>query len=391
MTAPERARLGHFSVTRYGGEEVRAFIPPPLPPSPPLALTDADQDLIGKVNRALGRLDSLATLLPDTSLFVYMYVRKEAVLSSQIEGTQSSISDLLIHELDEAPGVPIDDVTEVSNYVRAMNFGLGRIRDGFPLSLRLLREIHGLLLQGGRGQAFQPGEFRRSQNWIGGTRPGNAAFVPPPPDRLMECLDPFEKFLHDDPVRVPLLVKAALAHAQFETIHPFLDGNGRLGRLLITLLMCAEEALSQPLLYLSLYFKQHREAYYAHLQRIRTHGDWESWVRFFLEGVRTIADEAVASAQAAMRLFDGDRRRIRDELRRGTGSALQVHDILMRHPITSEAQAAGRTQLSAPTVGKALESLINLGLVRELTGKRRNRLFVYDPYLALLNDNTGRR
>jgi len=390
MTAPEPTRLGHYSVSVFGGEEVRAFIPPPLPPEPPLDLTDADQDLLGKVNRALGRLDSLATLLPDTTLFVDIYVRKEAVLSSQIEGTQSSISDLLIHELDEAPGVPIDDVTEVSNYVRALDHGLERMRGGLPLSLRLLREIHGLLLQSGRGQEHQPGEFRRSQNWIGGTRPGDASYVPPPPDRLMECLDPFERFLHDDPVRVPLLIKAALAHAQFETIHPFLDGNGRLGRLLITLLMCAEDALSEPLLYLSLYFKQHREAYYDHLQRIRTNGDWESWVRFFLEGVRTIANEAVASARSAMQMFDRDRHLIRAGLGRATGSALQVHDILMRHPITSVAQAAQRTQLSAPTVGKAIDNLVKLGLVRELTGKRRNRLFAYDPYLALLSDSAGR-
>ncbi len=389
MAAPEPARLGRYSITHFGREQVRAFIPPSLPPEPPLILTDADQDLLGKVNRALGRLDSLATLLPDTALFVYMYVRKEAVLSSQIEGTQSSISDLLIHELDEAPGVPIDDVTEVSNYVRAMNHGLERIRGGFPLSLRLLREIHGLLLQSGRGQEQQPGEFRRSQNWIGGTRPGNATYVPPPPEELMACLDPFERFLHDDPVRLPLLIKAALAHAQFETIHPFLDGNGRLGRLLITLLMCAEDALSEPLLYLSLYFKQHRETYYAHLQRIRTHGDWESWIRFFLEGVRTIATEAVATAQAAMAMFDRDRHRIRDDIGRAAGSALQVHDVLMGHPITSVAQAVRRTQLSAPTVGKALDNLTALGLVRELTGKQRNRLFAYSPFLALLSDSAG--
>ena len=386
---PAPARLGEFVVTRFAGESVRAFLPPPLPPEPPLDLTDADQDLIGQVNRAIGRLDSLATLLPDPALFVYMYVRKEAVLSSQIEGTQSSISDLLIHELDEAPGVPIDDVAEVSNYVRAMNHGLSRMRDGFPLSLRLLREIHGLLLEGGRGHEHRPGEFRRSQNWIGGTRPGNALYVPPPPAELMACLDPFERFLHDDPVRVPLLIKAALAHAQFETIHPFLDGNGRLGRLLITLLLCAEEALSEPLLYLSLYFKQHRDAYYAHLQRIRTHGDWESWVRFFLEGVRTIADEAVDTARAAMSMFDADRRQIRTMLKRTMGSALQVHDELMRSPILSITQAATRTQLSAPTVTTALDNLANLGLVKELTGKQRNRLFAYQPYLTLLSDNAG--
>lgn len=219
MPTPEPTRLGRYSVTRFGGEEVRAFIPPALPPQPPLRLTDADQDLIGKVNRALGRLDSLATLLPDTTLFVYMYVRKEAVLSSQIEGTQSSISDLLIHELEEAPGVPLDDVTEVSNYVRAMNHGLQRMRSGFPLSLRLLREIHALLLQSGRGQERQPGEFRRSQNWIGGTRPGNAIYVPPPPSELMACLDPFRRALGDGDavltVRGELCLYAALSRRGF--------------------------------------------------------------------------------------------------------------------------------------------------------------------------------
>ena len=257
---------GTYVTTSTAGESVRAFIPNPLPPDPPIKLTDRDHDLIEKANRALGRLDAITTLLPDVSLFLYFYVRKEAVLSSQIEGTQSSFSDLLLYEEDLVPGVPLDDVQDVSNYVAAMNHALKRLReDSFPLSLRLIKEVHKFLLAKGRGSDKTPGEFRRTQNWLGGTRPGNARFVPPPPDRVADCMINLEKFLHDQPQRTPALVKAALAHVQFETIHPFLDGNGRLGRLLITLILCAEDALAQPLLYLSLFFKQHRQEYYDRL------------------------------------------------------------------------------------------------------------------------------
>ena len=231
-------------------ESYRAFLPAPLPPSPPLQLDEEHHDLMEKANRALGRLDGMTLLLPDASLFLYFYVRKEALLSSQIEGTQSSFNDLLLYESEEVPGVPLDDVREVSNYVAAMSHGLNRLRGGFPLSLRLIREIHEILLAKGRGSNNEPGEFRRSQNWIGGTRPGNVAFVPPPPETLQESLGALERFLHNDPVFTPLLIKAALAHVQFETIHPFLDGNGRLGRLLITFLLCAEGAIAEPILYL---------------------------------------------------------------------------------------------------------------------------------------------
>ncbi len=278
---------------RIGGEDVRLYVPRPLPPDPPLALGPEDIDRLERANRALGRLDALAQLLPDPDLFLYFYVRKEAVLSSQIEGTQSSLSDLLLFETDSAPGVPLDDVQEVSRYVAAMNHGIERLRGDFPLSLRLVREIHEKLLAKGRGAGKEPGQFRRSQNWIGGSRPGNAFYVPPPPEMVVECLGRLEKFIHDDPVKTPTLLKAALVHVQFETIHPFLDGNGRLGRLLITLILCNEGALRQPLLYLSLYFKQHRERYYELLQRVRTTGDWESWIRFFLEGVEQTAGQAV--------------------------------------------------------------------------------------------------
>jgi Fic family protein len=274
------ARLGTYIVSSVGGEKVRAFVPPPLPPAPPLLLADL-QVRLEQANQALGRLDGLASILPNLPHFIYMYVRKEAVLSSQIEGTQSSLSDLLLFESAEAPGVPLPDVQEVSNYVAAMNHGLRRLREGFPLSLRLIREIHATLLARGRGSDKQPGEFRRSQNWIGGTRPGNAHFVPPPPEQVMESMGALELFLHTDRPDLPVLVKAGLVHVQFESIHPFLDGNGRVGRLLIVFLLCAAGVLREPILYLSLYFKTHRQRYYELLDRVRTEGDWgwsSSWM-----------------------------------------------------------------------------------------------------------------
>ncbi len=381
------APSGDWVTTDTGGEAVRAFVPHPLPPRPPLALRAADHELLGQANLALGRLDGLATVLPDTSLFVYNYVRKEAVLSSQIEGTQSSLSDLLAHEADGVPGTPLDDVVEVVNYVRAMEHGLARLKEGFPLSLRLIREIHGVMLAAGRGSDKTPGEFRRTQNWIGGSRPGNARYVPPPPARLMDCLDPLERFLHDDPEPTPLLIKAALAHAQFETIHPFLDGNGRLGRLLITFLLCAGAALSEPILYLSLHFKQHREEYYERLQRVRTHGEWEAWLRFFLEGVLATSRQAVDTARGALDLFNRDRQRLQT-LGRTAGSALQVHEVMQKRPLLSVQAGARETGLSAPTVGAAFARMIDLGLLREITGRKRDRLFAYDPYLALLAQGT---
>jgi Fic family protein len=299
-----RSRVGTYAVTTLAGEAVKAYIPPPLPPNPPIELGR----LFGRIeraNRAIGRLDGLTTVSPDSNLLLYTYVRKEAVLSSQIEGTQSSLSELLLFENEAAPGLPIDDVEEVSNYVAAMQHGLRRLRNDFPLSLRLLREMHRILLRGGRGAGKGPGEFRRSQNWIGGSRPGNAAFVPPPPDRLMECLGPFEKFLHDETESLPFLVRLGLIHVQFETIHPFLDGNGRLGRLLITLLLCEKKALHEPILYLSLFFKTHRNLYYELLQRVRTEGAWEEWLEFFLEGVEVTAEEVSKAVTRSLRCLPG--------------------------------------------------------------------------------------
>ena len=370
-----------------GGETVRAFLPTPLPPVPELSIDAELREEIDQALLALGRLDSVSSLLPDTSLFLYMYVRKEAVLSSQIEGTRSSLSDLLLFEIDEAPGVPFDDVTEVSNYVRALEHGVRRVREGFPISGRLFREIHAELLSKGRGSDKRPGEFRASQNWIGGERPGTATFVPPPPDRVAECMGDLEKFLHNQPARTSTLLKAALAHVQFETIHPFLDGNGRLGRLLTTLLLVSEGVLREPLLYLSLYLKTHRDTYYDLLQRVRTDGDWEAWLEFFVRGLRQTADQAVTSAQNLARLFKEDRDKIQG-LGRIAGSALQVHHTLQQHPIQTVNSAKARTGLSAPTVTAVMKSLESAGIVRELTGKQRYRVFGYDQYLKILNEGT---
>lgn len=309
------------------------------------------------------------------------------MLSSQIEGTQSSLSDLLLFEMGELPRVPLDDVREVSNYVLALNYGLERLGQGFPLSLRLIKEIHAVLLDGGRGAEKQPGEFRRSQVWLGGGRPGSAVFVPPPPERLMECLDPFERFLHDDPVALPVLLKAALAHVQFETIHPFLDGNGRLGRLLITFLLLSEEVLKALLLYLSLYFKFRRSEYYDRLQQVRLRGNWEAWPRFFLQGIYETAQQAVETARRLLQLFETDRERIRG-IGRIAGSCLQLHDLLMRSPILNIAQATARLGINRTTVSNCFRELQALSITREITGNRRNCLFVYHHYVNLLSEGT---
>ncbi len=379
-------RLGRYIVKKSGDESFRAFVPPPLPPKPAVKL-DPLQRLLGEANQALGRLDGLASILPDPSLFIYLYVRKEAVLSSQIEGTQSSLSDLLLFESEETPGVPLEDVQEVSNYVAAMNHGLRRLQEGFPLSLRLVREIHGILLAHGRGSDKHPGEFRTSQNWIGGTRPGNAAFVPPPPEDVIDCMGALETFLHDDLPDMPLLVKAALAHVQFETIHPFLDGNGRLGRLLITFLLCAAGAIREPILYLSLYFKTHRQRYYELLDRVRATGDWETRLEFFLAGVKDTSAQASESAHQILTLFEEDRRKI-ERLGRPAASILRVHQHMQRKPILSIPATAEQLSVSAPTVAKAIQHMQRLGIVRETTGKQRHRLFVYRRYVDILNQGT---
>ena len=381
----KRGETGRYESTSVGGEQVRAFVPAALPPVPRLVLEGPLQPLLESAVLAVGRLDGASALFPDKTLFLYSCVRKEAVLSSQIEGTQSSLSDLLLFELDEAPGVPLDDVVEVSNYVAAMDHGLARLREGFPLSNRLIREIHAALLSKGRGSGKTPGEFRSSQNWIGGSRPGNAVFVPPPHHAVEDCMGALERFLHADADGLPVLVRAGLAHVQFETIHPFLDGNGRVGRLLITLLLCHSGVLREPLLYLSLHFKQHRATYYDLLERVRHDGDWEEWLLFFLEGIRATADSASSSAQRLGAMFQRDRSRI-EPLGRRAGSALRVHDALKARPILSLAVISERTNLSFPAASAGMEVLVEEGVARELTGKRRNRIFVYDGYLAILNE-----
>lgn len=380
-------KTGEYVTISTVGETVKAFVPNGLPPNPPLVLDAELSAILDQAHLELGRLDGATTVLPDTSLFLYMYVRKEAVLSSQIEGTQSSLSDLLLFEMDAVPGVSLDDVQEVSNYVAAMDHGLRRLREGFPLCNRLICEIHGKLLAKGRGAEKKPGEFRTSQNWIGGTRPGNARYVPPPPERLPACLSAFEKFLNDDPERTPTLLKAALAHVQFETLHPFLDGNGRLGRLLITLLFCREQVLREPMLYLSLYFKRHRETYYDLLQRVRLTGDWESWVSFFAEAVRDSARQSVATANELTAMIRRDRSAVQ-ALGRLAGSAYRVFDALTARPVLSAAAACAKTGLAPHTVLKVMAALEKAGIVRETTGQKRNRLFCYDSYLKVLSEGT---
>jgi Fic family protein len=338
----------------------------------------------------MGRLDSLTVLLPDTQLFLYTYVRKEAVLSSQIEGTQSSLSDLLLFELKEAPGVPLDDVIEVSNYVAALDHGLKRLRGGFPLSNRLLKEIHGVLLSRGRGSQKGPGTFRRSQNWIGGSRPGNAAFVPPPPDEVADCMGHLEHFLNDEKVALPILIKAGLAHVQFETIHPFLDGNGRVGRLLVTLLLCHAGVLREPILYLSLFLKERRSEYYRLLQKVREAGEWEEWMHFFLDGVRLTADGAVSTAQRLGEVFKQDRGRIQRG-GRSAGSALRVQQRMEERPITTLRDVSDKTGLSFPAASSGMKVLLDLKIAREITGKKRDRVFAYHRYLEILNEGTGGR
>ena len=381
-----RTRTGTYETTSVDGETVKAFVPAPLPPAPPLTLDDHARGAMDGALLALGRLDGVSSVLPDTHLLLYTYVRKEAVLSSQIEGTQSTLSDLLLFELKETPGVPLDDVVEVSNYVRALEHGLRRLRGGFPLSNRLIREVHEILLSRGRGAGKSPGEFRRSQNWIGGTRPGNARFVPPPPQQVPDAMSALEKFVHDAKAP-PTLLKAALWHVQFETIHPFLDGNGRGGRLIVTLLLCAEGVLREPMLYLSLFLKQHRARYYELLDSVRRDGDWEAWVAFFCQGVTSVSDSAVATARRLLELAEKDRDRLA-RLGRKAGSAAAIQAALLRTPVCTIPRLAKRTGLTLPTIAKALDVLVERKIVSETTGKKRNRVYRYDQYLGILNEGT---
>ena len=383
----KRKLQGQYVTISTVGEKVRAFVPAPLPPSPSIEWAPDLRNKFDQALLALGRLDSISTFLPETSLFLYMYVRKEAVLSSMIEGTQSSLSDLLLFELDMEPGVPLDDVSEVSNYVAALDYGLKRLAEGFPLSLRLIKEIHAVLLSKGRGANQAPGQFRKTQNWIGGTRPGNAVFVPPPAEQVMDCMGRLESFLHDQPEPTPGLLKAALVHVQFETIHPFLDGNGRLGRLLIILLLCVQKMLREPMLYLSLYFKTHRQYYYELLNEVRLSGNWEAWLDFFAEAVAVTATQAGDTARRLVDLVNEDRERI-SGLGRSAASALRVHRALVGRPVTASNWLVNKTGITPATVNKSLEHLVRLGIVQELTSRRRNRVFSYEGYLEIMNQGT---
>ena len=382
-----RGQTGRYELTVTGGEQVRAFVPAPLPPSPTLVHDGPLSSALEEAALSLGRLDGMSTLLPDHTHFTDLYIRKEAVLSSRIEGTQSSLSDLLLFEIEEAPGAPLDDVIETSNYVAALEYGRRRLEGGFPLSNRLIREIHGVLLSRERGSSKDPGHFRRSQNWIGGTRPGNAVFVPPPHTAVQRCMGDLELFLHARDDGLPTLVRIALAHVQFETIHPFLDGNGRVGRLLVTLLLLHAGVLQEPILYLSLYLKQHKSTYYELLNEVRETGDWEAWLQFFLEGLQVTAEGAVNTSRRLLELFASHRGVVEGSGRRA-GSALRVYAALRARPILSIAAAAERANLSFSAASSAMHLLVDRGIARETTGKRRGRLFVYDEYVAILNEGT---
>lgn len=360
------------------GDRFFAFVPRPLPPRPPVRV---DAALLERAERAVRRLDGLSVLLPDTSLFVYSYVRKEALLSAQIEGTQSSLQDLFLFETKQTPGVPLDDVREVSDYVAALEQGMAALRRGQPVSMTLLRRLHRTLLKSGRGGERSPGQLRRRQVWVGGERPSQARFVPPPAALVPRCLRELDDFLRSS--TLPALVKIALAHVQLETIHPFRDGNGRIGRLMVSLLLCEAELLAEPLLYVSVYLKARRREYYDRLQAVREAGDWEGWVRFFLEAVAVSSEEATTSAREILTLFERHRAQLAS-----SPSALAVFDKLQARPISAVSALQRATGLTYPTVAAALERMKKLGIVTELTGQRRNRLFAYAPYLAVLSEGT---
>ena len=384
----QRGTTGKYEISKFDDEEVRAFVPDPLPPEPRVSLEGDLQEIHDEANRALGRLDEVSAILPDPGLFLYFYVRKEAVLSSQIEGTQSSLSDLLQYERADAAGAPEGDAAEVSRYVSALDHGLKRLRDdNFPVSNRLIREVHKILLKTGRGSDKLPGEFRRSQNWIGGSRPGNAVYVPPPHAYVQNCMAELEQFLHVRRGGLPTLVRVGLAHVQLESIHPFLDGNGRVGRLLITLLLCDSSILRDPLLYLSLYLKQNRSQYYDLLEGVRLTGDWEAWLAFFLEGVRTTAEGAVLTAHSLKALIERDQA-ITAKSGRSASSALRVHQAFVNHPVHSISSISETTGLAFSTASAGVRLLEEIGMVREITRKRRNRLYVYDEYMSVLNEGT---
>lgn len=384
---PKRATGRYESVTA-GGEAVDAFLPFDLPPTrPALAISGTLERRLREAEQALLRLDLAGEMVPSLDWFIYAFVRKEAVISSQIEGTQASLVDLLAFEAEEQPA-PNADIEEITNYLDALAYARGQLASerGLPLSMRLLNEAHKRLMRGVRGSNKQPGELRRSQNWIGGSRPENAVYVPPPPDKLPGLLSELEKYIHaDDPLPKP--VRAGLLHVQFETIHPYIDGNGRIGRLLIALLLEHWGLLKAPLLYLSLFFKRHREEYYRRLNLVRLVGDWEGWTDFFLDGVATISDEAVASARELFNLVSADRARLLGA-ESASISALRLFELLPRHPIVTVASAMKLIEASKPTATRAIEALAEAGMLVETTGKKRDRSFAYRAYMERLRTGT---
>lgn len=379
-------RIGNYLNQPGVGGSYKAYMPPALPPVPPLDLQNL-YPYLEKATKALAELNSCIQSIPNTSLFMYMYVRKEALLSSQIEGTQSSFSDLMLFEHHQKTSVSLEDVEEVSNYVHAIKYGLKRMENGFPLSLRLLRETHAILLKGVRGSHKYPGEFRRTQNWIGGTKPGNALFVPPPPEYLTELLGDLEYFLHDDNNVLPVLIQAGLVHVQFETIHPFLDGNGRLGRLLITLLLCQKGVLHEPVLYLSLYLKQNRAVYYDLLQQVRTQGTWETWLEFFLEGIYITATQAILTTHSINKLFDTDKAKIQ-ALGRIKFTCGDIFEFLKKLPQVSIPVLVKELGISAPTARSGLKALESIDMLKEISGKQRDKVYVYKKYLDVLQEGS---
>ncbi len=379
----EQTPQGVFRQQATGSPEpYKAFIPFNLPPEFPVSA--GLLRLLSEADQAIGRLDGLGHVLPNIDLFIYFHCRREAILSSQIEGTQSTLSELLLFEMDMPAGGSTDDVRQVSNYIAAMRHGMDRMQGGFPLSLRLLREIHEILLSSGRGSEKHPGEFRTSQNWIGGTRPGNATFVPPPPDELLESLDKLEKFLHGGAAGFPVLIQAAMLHYQFETIHPFLDGNGRIGRLLIPLLLIERNVLKEPLLYLSLFFKQNRDQYFSLLQQVRLEGAWEAWIEFFLRAVASIATQASQLAKSLMELMKTDDLRIRS-LDRARGSMVQVYAQICHQPFFRIADLCKSTHLGFGTVQRCVQQMLGMGMLSEITNRSRNRIYRYNQFVVLLN------
>ena len=382
----KRQQTGIYETASIGDGQVRAFIPNPLPPEDILDMKYLQHSLDSAIF-ALGQLHSIATILPEPWLYIYAYIRREAVLSSRIEGMQSTLSDLMLFELTQVPGVRVDDVVEVSNYVSALEFGFRRLReDNFPLCNRLIRDIHKELLSSSRGSKNSPGEFRRSQNWLGGTHPGNARFVPPPANIVEKCISNLERYMYSNYRRQSALIRAGLSHVQFETIHPFLDGNGRVGRLLISLQLCHEGLLNEPLLYLSLHFKKNRSDYYSLLDAVRHHGDWEAWLIFFLDGITETSENAISVAKRLNTLFREDSLRIRN-FARFKSSSLLVQQALQKRPVSTLKSIAAETGRSIPAVTNGMSALEQIGIAREITNRKRNRIYSYDQYISILNED----